>query len=106
MTSDPGRVRVPLALAAAGAVAVLLSFLPTLVEAAGVLAIVIAALVLAGMPEARALPSTVRWRRLLDTGALICAVGVPASLLLETIGGLTAAIGAALVLVAVAFAWP
>ena len=98
MTSEPGRLRGVLVLAAAGAVLVLLAFLGTIPELAGVALILVATMLTAG--------ENAGWRRILVLGAVIAAVGVPLSLLLETIGGLLAGIGGALVIVAVAFGWP
>jgi hypothetical protein len=98
LISEPGRLRGLLALAAAGAVLVLFSFLGTIAELAGVGLILVATTLPAGEDAG--------WRRLLVLGAVISAVGVPLSLLLETIGGLLAGIGGALVIVAVAFGWP
>ena len=98
MTSEPGRLRGLLVLAAAGAVLVLLSFLATIPKLAGVGLVVVATLLTAGEDAG--------WRRILVLGAVITAVGVPLSLVLETIGGLLAGIGGALVIVAVAFGWP
>lgn len=85
-------------LAAAGAVLVLFSFLGTIAQLAGLALIVVATVLTAGKDAG--------WRRMLVLGAVISAVGVPLSLLLGTIGGLLAGIGGALVIVAVAFAWP
>jgi hypothetical protein len=98
LTSEPGRLRGLLVLAAAGAVLVLFGFLGTIPQLVGVALIVVAALLTAG--------ETAGWRRLLVLGAVIVALGVPLSHLLETIGGLLAGIGGALVIVAVAFGWP
>jgi hypothetical protein len=105
LTSSPRRLRVLLAIAAAGAVVVLLSFLGRVAELAGVVAIVIVALLAAPRTRAGA-EAGVGWPRLLGTGAVLCAIALPLSLLLDTIGGLLAGIGGALVIVAVAFAWP
>ena len=98
MTSEPGRLRGLLVLAAAGAVLVLFSFLGTIPQLIGVALIVVTVLLTAR--------ETVGWRRMLVLGAVISALGVPLSLVLETIGGLLAGIGGALVIVAVAFGWP
>ncbi|MGZ5419987.1 MAG: hypothetical protein ACXWES_05670 [Solirubrobacterales bacterium] len=98
MTSEPGRLRGVLVLAAAGAVLVLLGFLGTIAELVGVGLVALAALLTAEQGAG--------WRRMLVLGAVFCAVGVPLSLLLETIGGLLAGIGGALVIIAVAFGWP
>ena len=91
-------------LAAAGAVAILLAFLPDAVEVGGAAAILVAALITAG--ERGGKPGAVLdWWNLLAAGALLAVVGVPLSLLLETIGGLIAGVGAALALIAAAFGW-
>ncbi|MFN2613134.1 MAG: hypothetical protein ABR536_07180 [Solirubrobacterales bacterium] len=97
----------PLLVAAAGAAVILLGFFSTVVELAGVIAIFIGtvlSLAPRGAPEPEV--AGVRWWRLLATGALITLLGVPLSLGLETLGGLLAGFGAALVVVAVAFGWP
>jgi len=103
-SSGPGASRVLLLIAAAGAVAVLLSFLGRLAELAGVIAIAAAALLAPAAGAGGA--GGVRWQRLLGAGAVICAVALPLSLVFDTIGGLLAGAGAALVIVAVAFGWP
>jgi hypothetical protein len=96
-----------LLLAAAGAVVVLLGFLGTVAELAGVAAIVVGAALSApprGVPDSEV--AGVRWWRLLAAGALIALLGVPLSLVAETIGGLIAGAGGVLVIVAVAFGYP
>lgn len=98
-------LRVLLAIAALGAIAVLLSFLGRIAELAGVVAIAAVALLVPPAPAGES-AGAVRWRRLLEAGAVTCAVALPLSLLLDTIGGLLAGVGAALVIVAVAFGWP
>lgn len=107
MTSSGARSPLPLLLAGAGAVVILLGFLSTLVELAGVVAIATGTILSLPPKEApRAEVAGVPWWRLLATGALISAVGLALSLGLETIGGLLAGAGAALVIVAVAFGYP
>jgi hypothetical protein len=94
--------------AAAGAVIVLLGFFSTLVQLGAVIAIVAGTALSRPPTGAAAGPeaSGVRWWRLLAAGALTSAVALPLSLGLETIGGLLAGIGAALVVVAVVFGYP
>jgi hypothetical protein len=106
LTSESG-LRALLLLAAAGAVLLLLSFLGTTVGLIGVVAIVVATVLTAPAPDAPG-PQVagVRWWRVLATGAVISVVGLPLSLLTGTVGGLLAAIGGALVVVAVAFGFP
>ena len=101
------RLNVPLALAGAGAVLVLLPFLGNLLQLIGVVAIVIGAVFTAPPsnqpgPEVAGVP----WWRLLAAGALISVVALPLSLVLGTIGGLLAGVGGALVLIGVVFGYP
>lgn len=108
MTSSGVRPALPLLIAAAGAVIVLLGFFNTLVQLGAVLAMVVGTAL--SMPPRGAIAGReatgVRWRRPLAAGALTSAVALPLSLALETIGGLLAGIGAALVIVAVVFGYP
>ncbi len=98
------RLRALLFLGAAGAVVVVLRFLPALAELGGTIAIVIATLLTAPAP---ADPSAqLRWWRLLALGAVLAAVGLPVSLVLETIGGMIAGAGGALTIVGACFGWP
>lgn len=108
MTSSGARSAVPLLIAAAGAVIVLLGFFNTLAQLGGVIAIVAGTALSMPPRGARARPQAtgVRWWRLLAAGALTTAVALPLSLGLETIGGLLAGIGAALVIVGVVFGYP
>lgn len=106
MTSESS-LRALLLLAATGAVLLLLSFLGTVVELIGLLAIVLATVLTAPAPEARdPRVAGVRWWRLMATGATVSALGLALSLLTGTIGGLLAAVGAAVVIVGVAFGFP
>lgn len=102
------RLSVPLAIAGAGAVVVLLAFLGTAVELVGVVAIVIGTVFTAPPPSDRRGPEVggVPWWKLLAAGAVICVVALPLSLLLETLGGLLAGVGGALALIGVVFGFP
>jgi hypothetical protein len=108
LTSSGARSALPLLIAAAGAVIVLLGFFSTLAQLGAVVAIVAGtALSMPSRGAPEALEATgVRWWRLLAGGALTSVVALPLSLALETIGGLPAGIGAALVIVAVVFGYP
>lgn len=107
MTSS-GAAKVPLLVAVGGAIVILLGFLGTPAELGGLGAITIGTLLSSAargsLGEAEI--AGVRWWRMLVAGALICLFAVPLSLVLETIGGLLAGFGAALVIVAAAFGWP
>jgi hypothetical protein len=89
-------------------VIVLLGFFSTLVQLGAVIAIVAATALTRPPPDVAAGPEAtgVRWWRLLAAGALTSAVALPLSIGLETIGGLLAGIGAALVIVGVVFGYP
>jgi hypothetical protein len=102
------RPSVPLALAGAGAVVVLVPFLSTVVELAGVVAIVIGTVLTAPPPSEGRGPEVggVPWWKLLAAGAVFCVAGLPLSLVLETLGGLLAGIGGALALIGVVFGFP
>ncbi len=99
------RLRALLLVAGAGAVLVLVDLLGTFGALAG-LAAMIAGLVLSAVAAPRPGPGVVNWWSLLAVGTALVAVGIPLGLPLETIGGLTAAAGAALAVVAVALALP
>jgi hypothetical protein len=99
--------RLPLALAAAGAVVALLDpfepvggFVGLGVMLAGAAPIVL------GAPTAPGSATAPDWRRLLLAGTALAMVGIPLALLVETVGGLLAAIGAGAVIVAVALGFP
>jgi hypothetical protein len=98
----------PLALAGAGAVVVLLPFLGDIVQLIGIIAIVIGAVLTAPPPSDRRGPEVagVPWWQLLAAGAVISVIALPLSLLLSTIGGLLAGVGGALVLIGVVFGYP
>jgi hypothetical protein len=102
------RLNVPLALAGAGAVLVLLPFLGNLLQLIGVVAIVIGVVFTAPPPADRRGPEVagVPWWRLLAAGAVLSVIALPLSLLLDTIGGLLAGVGGALVLIGVVFGYP
>ncbi|MDX6616920.1 MAG: hypothetical protein QOD60_2011 [Solirubrobacterales bacterium] len=102
------RLNVPLALAGAGAVVVLLPFLGDILQLVGVIAIVIGAVFTAPPPSDRRGPELagVPWWQLLAAGAVISVIALPLSLLLATIGGLLAGVGGALVLIGVVFGYP
>lgn len=108
MTSSASRLQIPLLIAAAGAVVILLGFFSTIVELGGVVAIVSGTLIAAASKETQVGPEIagVHWWRLLAAGAATSVVALPLSLALETIGGLLLGIGGALVVVAVAFGYP
>jgi hypothetical protein len=102
------RLNVPLALAAAGAIVVLLPFLGDIPQLVGVIAIVIGAVLTAPPPSQHRGPEVagVPWWRMLAAGAVISVIALPLSLLLGTIGGLLAGLGGALVLIGVVFGYP
>ncbi len=100
MTSRQGA----LLLAAAGAVVVLLAFPGTIAKLAALAAIVLGTVFTAPAPDAPSGP--VPWWRLLSIGAMLAIAGLVIALVFETLGGLIAAAGGALVIVGVAFGYP
>jgi hypothetical protein len=97
------RLRANLLVALAGAVLVLIDVGGLGVELAGFGLIAVATLLTA---RARSATGEVNWRRLLLVGAALVAVGIPIGLALETVGGLLAAGGAVLVVVAAVLGLP
>lgn len=96
-----------LGLAAAGAVVILLAFPGTIAKLAGLAAIVLGMVFTAPAPGVLDRgPGSVPWWRLLSIGAMLVIAGLAVSLVLETLGGLAAAAGGALVIVGVAFGYP
>jgi hypothetical protein len=102
------RLNVPLALAGVGAIVVLLPFLGKIPQLCGVVAIVLGTVATAPPPSDRRGPEVagVPWWQLLAAGALLSVIALPLSLLLDTLGGLLAGIGGALVLIGVVFGFP
>ena len=93
---------IPLLVAGAGAIVVMLSPLGTVGDIAGLLAIV--AGTVAAAPAARA--GTASWWSLLASGAALSILGAVMSLASDAVGGLLALLGGAAVLVAVALGFP
>lgn len=99
--------RLPLALAAAGAVLALLDPFEPVGGFVGLGLMLAGAAPLAlGRAPRPGPPSATDWRRLLLAGTAFAVVGIPLALLIETAGGLLAAIGAGAVIVAVALGYP
>jgi hypothetical protein len=97
----------PLALAAAGAVLALLDPFEPIGGFAGLALMLAGAAPLALGPAAQSgSAGATDWRRLLLAGTAFALVGIPLALLIETAGGLLAAIGAGAVIVAVALGYP
>jgi hypothetical protein len=94
-----------LLLAAAGAVVVLLAFPGTIFKLAALAAIVLGTVFTAPPPDAPP-GGPVPWWRLLSIGAMLAIAGLAIALVFETLGGLIAAAGGALVIVGVAFGYP
>jgi hypothetical protein len=70
------------------------------------LGLILLALVIASAAQETIGPDDVDWLRLLRVGALLVAIGIPVGLAVESIGGLVAAGGAVLVVIAAALALP
>lgn len=95
-----------LLIAAAGAIVILVDLLGTAGALAGLGSILAATAATASGRGDRAGPAGTRWWGLLAAGAALVAIGVPLGLVAETPGGLAAAAGAGLVVVAAALGMP
>ena len=99
------RLRASLLIAGAGAVLVLIDVAGTGGALTG-LGLIVLGLALTAPARGSIGADQVDWFRLLRAGALLVAVGIPLGLLVESLGGLTAAAGAVLVVIAAAMALP
>jgi hypothetical protein len=97
-----GGPRVPLALSAVGAVLALLDPAEPVGGLIGLGLMLVGAAAVAPLRRAGA----DGWPRLLLAGTALAAVGIPLALVVETLGGLLAAVGAAAVIAAVALGFP
>ena len=101
-----GAPRVPLALSALGAVLALLDPGEPVGGLVGLGLMLAGAAALAPRRRAGAAGGDGNWPRLLLAGTALAAVGIPLALVVETLGGLLAAVGAAAVIAAVALGFP
>ena len=101
-----GAPRVPLALSAIGAVLALLDPGEPVGGLVGLGLMLVGAAVLAPRRHAWSPGGDGNWPRLLLAGTTLAAVGIPLALVVETLGGLLAAVGAAAVIAAVALGFP
>lgn len=99
------QLRAVLLLAGAGSVLVLVGYFGLAGALTGLGAMAVATL-LSLRSASHEAPGEVAWWRLLAVGTALVAVGIGIGLGLETLGGLLAAIGAVLGVVAVALALP
>lgn len=93
-------LQVPLLIAGAGAIVVLLGFFGLIASIAGLL------LVAAGTVLSAPAAPAGGWWRALAIGALLILVGILVGLLVDTLGGLFTVIGGVMVVAAVALAFP
>jgi hypothetical protein len=101
-----GAPRVSLALSAVGAVLALLDPGEPVGGLVGLGLMLVGAVALAPRRRAGAVGGDANWPRLLLAGTALAAVGIPLALVVETLGGLLAAVGAAAVIAAVALGFP
>jgi hypothetical protein len=100
----PIRLRAPLLIAGAGALVLLVGLFGDAGAFAGMAAILIGT-ALSAPSAPRSGGGETNWWALLALGAGLALVGVPVGLAAEGLGGVIAAAGAAMAVVAVALAW-